>query len=72
MSKKIYLALTIEENGKFYSYVLETKSNRNLVSVFAGIRGLVSANVCDTLRKANEIVRAWCDAYKANGTYLFD
>lgn len=72
MNKNIFLALTVEENGKFYSWVYKTSSRNNLCSVLAGIANLVSANVCDSFSKAKDIVSAWNDTYKANGTYLFD
>ena len=72
MHKNIFLALTIEENGKFYSWAYKTSSRNNLCSVLAGIANLVSANVCDSFSKAKDIVSAWNDTYRANGTYLFD
>lgn len=72
MDKNIFLALTVEENGKFYSWAYKVSSRNNLCDVLARIKNLVSANVCDSYSKAKEIVSAWNDTYKANGTYLFD
>ena len=72
MNKNIFLALTVEENGKFYSWAYKVSSRNNLCDVLARIENLVSANVCDSCSKAKEIVSAWNDTYKANGTYLFD
>lgn len=72
MNKNIFLALTVEENGKFYSWAYKVSSRNNLCDVLARFKNLVSANVCDSYSKAKEIVSAWNDTYKANGTYLFD
>lgn len=70
MEKTIFLAMTICENGKYYSYAFKTRANNNLLCVLSA-PNLISANVCDTFKKAKEIVKAWNDAYRANGTYLF-
>lgn len=72
MNKNIFLALTVEENGKFYSWAYKTPSRNNLCSVLDGFANLITANVCDSFREAKEIVSAWNDAYRTNGTYLFD
>ena len=71
MEKQIYLALTVCENGKYYSWAMRTGSNNNLLSVLA-IKNLISANVCDTFKRAKEIVSAWNETYRINGTYLFE
>lgn len=71
MEKRIYLALTVCENGKYYSWAQKSASNNNLLSVLA-VKNLISANICDTFKKAKEIVSAWNDTYRANGTYLYD
>ena len=71
MNKKLFIAVTVEENARFYAYVVKVAANNNLLSVFSGISGIVSANVCDTLKSARETVAAWNDTFKGNGTYLF-
>lgn len=71
MEKTIFLAMTVCENNKYYSWVQKTASNNNLLSVLA-TKNLISANVCDTFKKAKEIVSAWNDTYRANRTYLYD
>lgn len=72
MNKKLFIAVTVKENGKYYSWVHIVHSSLNLVDVLSGIKNIETANVCDTLKKAKEIVFAWNEAYKKNGTYLFD
>jgi len=71
MNKKSFYVFTICENGKFYSYADAIQNCNNLVSIFAGIKNLYTANACDTRRQADEIARAWNDSYKQNGTYMF-
>lgn len=71
MNKNIYLAITIDESGMFYSWAYKISACYNLLSVFAGIANLKSANVCDTWKQAKETVAAWNETYKQNGTYLF-
>ena len=36
------------------------------------IGGLVTANVCNSRKEAEEIARAWNETYKKNGTYCYD
>ena len=70
MEKTTFIAVTVHEDGKYYSYAIKTKNNNNLLSVL-NIKGIVSANVCDTFKKAREIVDYWNECYKRNGTYMF-
>lgn len=61
-----------EPNIGYYAYVLTTNENLNLVSELKAIRGLVSANVYPTKKRAREMVEFWNQCFKRNGTYLFD
>lgn len=69
-TKNHYIAVQIEENGKMAAYVIRAGENENLVSVLAGIKGLVSANIWPKAR-AERAVRTWNDCFMANGRYLF-
>lgn len=71
MNKKLYIAVTVEENGKYYSWVHITRANNNLLNVLSSIQNIITANICDTLKSAKEIVSTWNEAYKHNGTYMF-
>lgn len=51
MEKTIFLAMTICENGKYYSYAFKTRANNNLLCVLS-TPNLISANVCDTFKKS--------------------
>lgn len=84
---KIYMAVTVkqdrnenifEPNGNreynpgYYSCVVPCKTGENLKFALDCIGGLQVAHLCNTKREAEDLVTAWNDSYKANGTYLFD
>jgi hypothetical protein len=69
--KYFYFAVTIEENKKYYSYIVKTASYDNLLSTLK-IKNIISANIYPSKKKATEIVNHWNACYKANGNYLFD
>ena len=69
--KYFYCAVTIEENAKYYSYVVKVSPSDNVLSKLS-INGILHANIYETKKRAAEIVAFWNAAYKANGTYLFD
>ena len=70
--KNFWLAVTVEENGKFYAYVVKAAQNNNLVSLLAGNAQLKAANIYGTKKQAAAVVQFWNDCYRQNGTYLFD
>lgn len=70
--KKIYIAVTIEENGKYYSYTMPIATGMNIISKLDGIRNAKVLHLCESKRKADELTTFWNNSYKANGTYLFD
>lgn len=69
--KNFYIVVTVTENGKYYSYIVKTNENNNLISTLA-IKNIVSANLYETKKRAKEIVTTWNETYKNNGTYMFD
>ena len=69
-SKNHYIAVQVEENGKMVAYVIKADENLNLVSVLAGIKGLVSANIWPKAI-AEKTVREWNNGFIANGRYLY-
>lgn len=70
--KNFYLAVTAQENGKYYSYVIRYANCNNLLATLKQHPSLISVNVCDSKKQAEGMVEAWNKQYKANGTYLFD
>lgn len=68
--KNFYVAIQIEENGKYYAYAEKVNDNDNLLSRLS-IKNIVTANICETKKKAAEIVNMWNESHKANGRYMF-
>lgn len=66
-----YIAVTIEENNKFYSYVLKINDNDNLVSKL-NIKNINYATLCKTKKQAYNLVENWNNNFKVNQTYMFD
>ena len=69
--KKHYLAITIRENEKYYSYVLPVPESDNLIAALK-IKNIYNAMICSSKKSASEIVNTWNETYKQNGSYLFD
>lgn len=69
--KKNYIAVTIQENARFYSYIITATQSDNIAEKLK-IKGLISANIFPTKRHASEVVTLWNAQYKENGAYLFD
>ena len=69
--KKIFLACTVEENGKYYSFVETIKTGENLVCHMQRRKGLTTFHLCETRSQADKIVIAWNNQYKENGNYMF-
>lgn len=68
--KNHYIAIQIRENGKYYAYAIKVSESDNLLSKL-DIKDIISANICDTKKRAEELVTFWNDCYKRNGTWLF-
>lgn len=72
MEKSTYYVFSCRtEDGKLYAYADTIQNSENLVSIFARIPGLLTANACDTRRKADEIALCWNRSYRDNGNYAF-
>ena len=71
MKNNLYIAITVSENRKYYSYMIKHNNSNNLLNV-AKIKGILFANICDTKKEAERIVEQWNESYKQNGTYMFD
>lgn len=56
----------------YVAFAVSTSGCNNLVSLLDSIGGLVTANVCNSRKEAEEIARAWNETYKNNGTYFCD
>ena len=69
--KNYYIAVQIKEDDKFYAYAVKVNTMDNLLSKLE-INNIVVANLCDTKKKAEELVNLWNESFKSNKTYLFD
>lgn len=72
LKKTHYLIVVVTENNKHYAYMLKVPGCNNLWSMLKDIPGISSANICDSMKAARELVIGWNQDYKNNGTYLFD
>lgn len=66
-----YIVVQIQENGKYYAYVIRATGADNLLSKLA-IKNIVTANICPTRKAARALADFWNDCYKQNKTFLFD
>lgn len=70
--KKFYIAVTIEENEKLYSYAIPITENDNLISKLAAHKNIIHANIYNTKKQAEYVINHWNACHKINGIYLFD
>lgn len=85
--RNFYLAVAVQQNKNesifepdkeivselgSYAYVVPISESDNIKSRLNSIGGLVYANICTSKKAAAQIVEAWNEGYKAEGTYLFD
>lgn len=68
--KNFYIAVQIKEDDKFYAYAIKVNAIDNLLSKLE-INNIIAANICDTKKRAKEIVDLWNDSFINNKTYLF-
>lgn len=71
-SKKYWIAIQIEKNGKYSAVVLPVSENDNLYTKLTGIPGIVAANVYDTRKAAAAVVRAWVEGFRAARVFKWD
>lgn len=70
--KKIYIAVSVHENGKNYAFILTLRAGENLLSYVKRYKNADIFHLCSSAAEAAYTVAHWDAAYKANGTYLFD
>ena len=69
--KYFYIAVTIEENKKYYSYVIKANNQENLLSKLK-IKNIVTATITTTKQQAENLVNLWNTISKGSNQYLFD
>lgn len=65
-----YYVVTIQENEKYYSYVLPVKQNNNLLSAFK-IKNVINITPHKTKKHASSVANFLNIQYKTNENYLF-
>ena len=66
-----WMVIDTEENGKSYAFAHRWLNANNLLSVHQQFPTARTIMICDTKKHAMEIAKAWREAAKANGTYMF-
>jgi len=70
MDKTLYIVATGKNSaGKLWAFVMTMSASTNLINAFPDTT--ITANVCNTKKKAYEIMDFWNDCFKKNGTYAF-
>lgn len=71
----MYIAFTVEideeENKGLYAFAYPLSEHDNAKAKIDLFPNVKYCNVFQTRKKAREVVAAWNEAYKANGTYAF-
>ena len=70
--KKIYIAVSIHEDGKNYAFTLTLRAGENLLNYVERYKNADIFHLCGSATEAAYTVAHWNAAYKANGTYLFN
>ena len=68
--KNKWLVVQVKENEKFYAYIMKITENDNLFKKLK-VEGIMSANIYDTKKKAEEVSRNLIELFKDNGTFIF-
>lgn len=56
----------------YYASVVRIPQTNNLLSALRQYPKAIHANICNTKKEAETIAASWNEAYKKNGTYLFE
>lgn len=70
--KKYWIAVQVQQNGKYSAAVIPVTELDNIWPKLAAVPGLVCANIFDTNKAAAQNVRAWVDGFRVAGCYLWD
>ena len=68
--KYFHIAVTIKEDEKLYSYGIKVSESDNLLSKLK-IKNIVWADIFQTKKKMEEVVKMWNDGFTKNGTSLY-
>lgn len=70
--KKIYIAIQVEENQKYYAFADAIRTGENLKPFIKRYPNAVTLHLCESRKQAEEIAIQWNETAKNNKQYLFD
>lgn len=70
--KKYWIAVQVQQNGKYSAVVIPVTESDNVYSKLAAVPGIVTANIYDTKTAAAANVQMWVDGFRAAGCYMWD
>lgn len=68
--KKIYVVFSVTQNGKHHAFADAIRTGENLKSFIDRYKCDV-CHLCESIREAEALARAWNESYKTNGTNLY-
>ena len=70
--KQFWFVLTMKApDGKLYAVASPFSTSKNLAWEFDPAHGTVTANICETKKRAQEIAAVWNESFRKNGTYAY-
>jgi hypothetical protein len=68
--KRIYLAIVVEENEKYYAFAEAIRTGENLKPYIERHKANIF-HLCESKKEAETLVLRWNATFMANNTYLF-
>jgi hypothetical protein len=69
--KKIYIVISITENGKRHAFSETIRTGENLKAHFKRYPNADIIHLCETATQAGYLAAEWNESYKKNGEYLY-
>lgn len=69
--KHFYYVITVEQNGKYFSYPIKATENDNLKSYFNKIDNAIIITPIATAKQADELAAKYNLSYTENGNNLY-
>lgn len=70
-----YVIQQKDSNEKMCAFAKRIHNSNNLLGFFgidAYLENIYSVNACDSKKEAQQVARAWNDAARRNGCYMYD
>ena len=69
--KKIFVAVTQSDGGKYYSFSDTIKTGENLMTLLSRYGEKSNVLLCESRKQADDIVIMWNQTYRDNGKNLY-